>query len=238
MHQFSVLPTAHKELQRKLAQRILFLFIIMLIVLVVVPWLRSEEITNVDPSTVFTLVIMLPILAFTFYNALKKQKAMLASYKLTIPDESITREMINVPVLVIHRQDIREITKNVDGTISVIGDSKLNAIGVPSRIEKKEELEILLSSIKPMTVKTSANWYQRYPFVIVTAVVALMFSVFYLENKFLSSVTGVAFVGVMIYCLIVIQKSKNVDTRTKRLSYFVIIPLLSVIGSLIMKWIN
>jgi hypothetical protein len=239
MHQFSILPTAVNDLKRKLIQTLLFLFAVVIMVFVVIPWVASGEVTAVDSGTMLTVLIVLPaILGFTYFNGLKRQKAMLASYKLTITDDTISREMINVPALVIQKKDVREIIKRADGSITIIADSKLNAIGISLHIERKEELEGILNSIKPMTVKTTAVWYQTYSLAIAMVLVTLMFSSFYLENKFLSSAAGAVFVGVMAYSFIVIHKSKNVDTRTKRLSYFMLIPLFSVIGSLITKWMS
>lgn len=237
MHQFSVLPTFAKDLQRKLLPILLLLPIMMLFVVVGLPLLRSEEVTF-DSSTVLTLLMFMAILVFTFINSLKRQKAMFGSYKLTIMEERISREMINMPVLVIHRKDIRDIVKNADGTISIIGDSKLNIIGIPAHIERKEELEVILNNIKTITVKTVTPWYQRYILFLAMAIVGLIFSVFSLENKFLSSVGGLCFVALMIYSFVVIQKSKNVDTRTKRWSYIVIIPVLSILGGIIAWWMS
>src|SRR5688500_15601432 len=105
MHQFSILPTAVKDLKRKLIQTLLFLFAVVIMMLVVIPWVASGEVTTVDSATMLTLFIMLPaILGFTYFTGLKRQKAMLASYKLTITDDAISREMINVPVLVIQKK--------------------------------------------------------------------------------------------------------------------------------------
>jgi len=163
---------------------------------------------------------------------------MLATYKLIITEDSITREMLNTPTISIPIAGVKEIIKSANGAYTILGDSKINAIGISTEIEHKEELEQLLSAIKPLTVKTSTPWHQTYQLPIAFVVLALMFASFYVGNLYVSTLCGVLFSSFMIYSFIVLQKSKNIDIRAKRLSYFILIPLLSVIGAVIMKWVE
>jgi hypothetical protein len=238
MHQFSVGPGGFKELQKAIINRILFLLAIVVLVLFVLPMIISGTMALPSASTWFTLMFMLPILGFTLYNGLKRQRAMLATYKLIITEDSITREMLNAPTISIPIKEVREIIKAANGAYAILGDSKINAIAVSTEIERKEELEQLLSAIKPLTIKMSTPWHQTFQFPIAFVALALMFASFYIGNRYVSTLCGVAFSSFMIYSFVVLQKSKNIDVRAKRLSYFMLIPLLSVIGSMIMKWME
>ncbi len=237
MQQFTVLPGAFEELQKTMLTRIAFLFVMMILVIFIVPVLMSDTYTGISSGTWFTLVMISGVLGYTFYNGLKRQKTMLASYKLIITEESITREMLNTPTIVIPVKEIKNITKGVKGGYSIVGESKVNAIGVPAQIGDKEALERLLDTIKPIHTETSVAWLQQFQLPIAFAGVALMLVTFYSPNKYLATVSGIVFISLMTYSFYIIQVSKNIDVRVKRTSYFFLIPVLSVAGSLIMKWI-
>jgi hypothetical protein len=236
MHQFTVLPQALKELEKNIFKRILFLVAIVVLVLFILPSIMSGK--SPDLSTWLTLLLMSVVMTFVLFYSLKKQKIILSSYKLTVNEASISREMVNTPIIVIQIEDIKEIKKDGKGAISIIGNSKINAIGIPTHIERKLELEQLLQAIRPIIEKTPSSLLQPLQYLVALAGIGLMYASYYMEDKYISTVAGVLFCALMIYSFIILLKSKNIDNRTKRLSYFILIPLMSVIGSLIMKWMN
>ncbi|MBL7871165.1 MAG: hypothetical protein JNM78_06105 [Cyclobacteriaceae bacterium] len=222
-------------------KRMLYLFIIVILVVFIVPFFFNGDAGNssiTGTSTLFTIILMIGVLTFSLLNALKKQKAMLASYKLIISEDSISREMLHTPTITILIKDVQEIIKSKNGALTILGDSKMNAIGVSPAIERKEELETLLSGIKSLTIKTSTSLWQTFQLPIALVGVVLMFTSFYSENLYISSFSGITFLVFMTYSMLILRKSKNVDSKTKRLSYFMIIPMLSVLFSLIMKWMG
>jgi hypothetical protein len=100
------------------------------------------------------------------------------------------------------RPDVREIVKAVNGSLCLIADSKINAIGIPRQTERITEVEQILAGIKPLTVKTSKTWLQRFQYPVMFSGVMLMFTSFYVENKWVCTIAGLPCCALLIYSFI------------------------------------
>lgn len=237
MHEFKLTPQALAEVQKRVMQRIIFLLAIVLFVGLFMPALASGKM-EIGASSWLMLLVMVPVLGVTVYFTMKRTKANLSTYKLIVTEYSVTREMRGTPTIVIAKSEIKEIVKQQNGAFAIIGGSRINAIGVSPFIENPSELERLLADLKPITVKTSTSWLKKYQLPVVLATIALMMTAFYATNKYIATFAGCAFAALMIYSFVITQMSKNVERRTKRMSYFFLLPLLSVILSVIGRWVG
>lgn len=79
---------------------------------------------------------------------------MFESFQLTITEDAVIREQLYTPTITIPRNRINEIFRTGAGVICIVGDSKLNAIGVPAQIENRDGLEHALAEIKPIVSKS------------------------------------------------------------------------------------
>ena len=235
MHYFKIKPESIDGFRKPVIIKSLMLFVCVIFLVVILPELLSDAETKWDGSWLYMVILFGALFVFTIYMSLKKQKASLESYRLTITDDALTREVLNTDTITIVRRDVQEIIQNANGSLTIIGASKINAIGVPAQIERKEELTSLLTAIMPFTVKTSTPWLAKFQFPIALLIVGLLFLSFYVNNKFIAAIGAFVFCVVMIFSFIVIQKSKNVDKKIKRMSYIMFIPLLSIIYSVISK---
>jgi hypothetical protein len=117
----------------------------------------------------------------------------------------------------------------------VRGKTVRDIILIPAQIENYEQLETALNEIKPITTKgKTTSWIQLQRLLGLVAI-ALMICVYTVDNKIVVGVAGALFTVFFIYSFIQIQKSKNVDYRTKRSRWFTLIVVLSVLGLTIMK---
>jgi hypothetical protein len=236
MQQFTPRPNSFGEIRKKIVIIMLIIFIGLVFTVLVVPQFFSGTNSTDGPTTwPYVIILLAAVMGFSIFNALKRQQANFESFKLKITDEAIVREAIHVPVITIPKTAVREIIKNANGSFTIIGDSRLNAIGVPAQISDPELLERLLNEIKPAQVRTARSWLERLFIPISFSGVALMMTTFIASNKIIVLTSGLACVAILTYSLIVIQRSKNVDTRTKRGSLVVILPLLAVIAVIVMK---
>jgi hypothetical protein len=162
---------------------------------------------------------------------------MFESYRLTITDGEIIREQFNTPDIRIPRDGVKEIVRARNGAFAVIGESKINAILIPAQIEDSDKLELLLSEIKPITFK-SATALQKLLLPLTLIGMSMLFWGFSAENIVIFSLCGLGILGMMIWGFIVIQRSKNVDRRFKRLSYIVLLPIFSILSMMIVKWVE
>jgi hypothetical protein len=233
MHQFTITDQGLKALKKKLIKRLIPIFATLLVIVAVVNFWTAGNAQS--SQTILFAVFFIAIVVFSFFNNFKRQVKMLAGYRLTIDDDSVTREMQGMPLITIKKSEIREIVKTSSGTLAIIGDSKINAIGVPAEVENIDTLEEMLKSIKPLTHKRSMDWLQRFPFLIIVPVIAVIFICFSSENLFISTLGGLAFVGLLTWGFVVIQKSKNVEKRVKRLSFVALLPIICVSLGLILR---
>ena len=188
---------------------------------------------NVYP---FLIPMVLGSLAFGFYLAITRQKKIYESYRLTLDHNGITREQYNTPIITILKNEITEIVKNSDRSFTIKGNSKLNQIGVPSQVDDYEKLEQLLGDIKPITTKTREPFFQKFSALISILVVGLMAAVYISKDKIIVGVSGSVLLVVLVYSFITGQRSKNIDNRTKKMLWVVILVAVSIIGIMYSKF--
>ncbi|HMG93431.1 MAG TPA: hypothetical protein VK589_25410 [Chryseolinea sp.] len=234
MQQFTVRPDSFKEIQKKLIKFMVFVFCGILFLVLGVPLLMSD-----GPSDLGTLPYMVllfgGIFAFSILNAMKKQKVLFESFKLIIDDEKITRERLNTPVIVIYKRDVQRIVKSSSGAFSIEGDSKLNAIGIPPQIDNYDLLEKTLNEIKPLTLYTKKTFLEQMFVPILLSVALLFFGHFYIADKIISIICGILLVLLLGVGFYITVTNKNVDQKTKRMSYLSLIVVVVVIFSLYNK---
>ena len=161
--------------------------------------------------------------------------AVFADYKLTIGKDGITREQYNTPSIYIPNAEISEIWRNPNGSITIKGDSALNTIGVPKQIENPELLEQRLIEIKPFSDRFGAPFLERYRTLISLATIVLYGTVYLSTDKLIIAVCGLLLVVMLVYSLIQLQRSKNVDRTTKNSMWIVLIVLLSLMANIYTK---
>jgi hypothetical protein len=84
------------------------------------------------------------------------------------------QEQLNLLALTISNIKIREIVKNKDGGFVIKGLTLTDIIHVPAQVENAAELESLLQSLYPVTVKTRQSFSQKYLLLLVFAILAMM----------------------------------------------------------------
>jgi len=235
--QFTIRPDSFKEIQNKIIRIVAFLFGGILFFVVVLPMLMSDDSSNYD-TLPYMVILFGGVFAFSIWNGMKRQKLLFESFTLVIDDEKITRERLNTPVIVIYKKDVQRIVKTSSGAFSIEGDSKLNAIGIPSQIDNYELLEKTLNEIKPLTVLTKKNFFEQMAIPILMIVVLLFWGHFYITDKVISIVCGILIVLILGFSFYITVTNKNVDTRTKRVGYFSLFLVALVILNLYSKFIG
>ena len=163
---------------------------------------------------------------------------MFETFRLTITEDKLIREQHNTPDITIARQDVKEIIKTHNGAFGITGGSKLNGIMVPAYINDAEELERLLSEIRPINGKTSHPLRDKLLIVLAIAGMILITWGLLNENKYIFTIAGLATCALLIVGLLLINKSKNFDRALKRFSYMAVIPLLSILAAIVAKWMG
>jgi hypothetical protein len=235
MHQFRIRQDGFKAIKKTLLTGFALGAIIAMLLPIILSTVTPHTVS--DDSSIFTMILMSVLLAFITYTSINRYRKMLESYRLTITEDAVTREQVNTPTITIRKDAVTKIIKASNGGFAVIGGSKLNAIGIPAQIEQHEDVERILSGIRPLTVQT-AQWLQYLQ----VAAVILVFIPICLgllsENRIVLSLSGIAMCGLMILGFVIIQRSKNYDRRMKRLSYIMWIPFLAIMANVTLQWLS
>jgi len=235
MNQFVLLPEAAKGLRKALLIRAVLTGSIILFVVVILPMIYSGH-YQLGLGDGPAIIMAAGVMVVVYLSGLTRAKDLLASYKLTITEDSIVRDINKVPTIVIPFKDIQNITHCANGSFVIKGSSLLNAIVVPPKIERAEELAGLLGYIKPLTIESSAFPWQKFQPIFTVLFIGVMLGAFLSDNKYLVLTFSIVFVGVMCSAFIVVHRSKNFDNRTRIAMYVGIIPVIAVLIRLIALW--
>ena len=195
--------------------------------------------TNVQQSEInvfpFVIPIVLGALAFGLYRGIKRQKEIYESYVLTIDDNGIKREQLNTPTIAISKADLTEVIVNPNRSITIKGNSSVNVILVPSQVDDYEKLVKALSEMRQISNRSSEPIFQKYRVLLSILTIALMAAVYISKNKIIVGVSGTVLLAILGYSIFEIRRSKNVDLKTKREMWLVILVVASIAGVMYFK---
>lgn len=193
-------------------------------------------------SQVNTVLLVAPIIIAAFcygiFKAIRNQKELFSSFRLLIDADKITREQALTPTISIPISEIREIIKSAKGGFIIKGKSTQDIIIVPPQIDNPEKLESRLSSLIDLTFKGNKSFAQKYPWLFPPLMIILMIVVYVSNNKILVGISGTILTFGLIYSLVVTQRSKHVDKRTKTSMWLVLVALFSIIAITLAKLIS
>ena len=182
-------------------------------------------------TAVLPFVIPMSILALGYglYLGIRRQKELMASYRLTISGNIITREQGNTPTISIYFSEVKQILKGKNGGMVVAGKNPADVIIIPAQIERATELETELSSIMAVATAPPLKLLQKYPRLLTIIVLGLMVCVFTATNKRVVAVSGIMFVAFFAWAFMIIKKNKNIDGQTKKKLWIAVLPAAAAI---------
>ena len=235
MYQFRNKENGFKELRKQVLIKIIPLGLIAVTGGIAMSEINSNNRGNDVNVLPFVIPMALVAMSVGLFLGIKRQKALFESYILTIDENTITRQQDNTPTVSIQKDAISDIIKNVNGSITIKGKDSRDIIGVPAQIENRSELETHLRAFKDITVKSSEHILQKLIIPLVLIVVGLLAIVNISTHKLLVGVSGTLLLVILIASFIQTQRSKNVDSKTKRSMYFLIFVLINIVGQMYLK---
>jgi hypothetical protein len=195
--------------------------------------------TNGQQSDVNVLPFVIPLvlgaLGFGLYRGVNRQKEIFDSYRLTLDNNGITREQHNTPTITISNTEVSEIIKNSNGSFTIKGNSSVNVICVPSQIDDYEKLEKSLAEIRHILTKSSELFLQKIRGLLSVLTIGLMAAVYISKDKIIVGVSGTVLLVVLGYSFFEVQRSKNVDSKTKKGMWWLILVTASIVGVMYYK---
>ena len=173
---------------------------------------------------------------FGLFRGIKRQKALYETYRLTIAANAVTREQKNTQTIRLPKSDITLITKNTNGSFTIKGKSPRDVIGIAPQIEDHEELELLLRQMRPFNGPVHQPLLVRYGRFSGAGALILFAAVFLSTSITIVTLAGLVLVGLLVWSVIEVQKNKNMDAKTKRSIYLVIVPIFMIIAKIAVLW--
>jgi len=228
--QFNIKENGFDEIRKKTIVRTIPIILLAALGGLAMSHFRSDG-EGLDMYTLaFTIPIVIGALAFGLNRGIKRQKDIFNSYTLIINEEKIIRKQNITPDIEIPLNEIKEITRTKEGAFAIKGENPKDLISIPSQIERINELELKLSGIVEITASNRKSLVQKFPWAIPLILIGLMMIVYVSTNKIIVGIAGLSLSIGMIYLLIVTQKSKHVDKKTKRSTWLILLVIFSVIG--------
>jgi cytochrome bd-type quinol oxidase subunit 2 len=188
-----------------------------------------------DPITRESMLIVIPILLVIFLVttsfSIKTQKNQFLSFVLTIEKDVITRERLPFPTMTIDAKDILKIERGKDGSLLITSSNGNQKIAVPSQVENYDQMIALLSQFKPIT-EIKKN-YPVYTLLSTVATLGLLAVDFLIKDRIINLISYSLTIILMTVSLVIIQRSSLVDPKIKRMSWVMLVPLLSFISILV-----
>jgi len=231
MQTFKIRQGGFKEIRRAMLIRTIPILVIVLTFGITIAS-KSLNYTEILPYYIPFIVVLL---VFGIYRGVNRQKSLFDSYTLTVTNNLISREQANTQTISIYFNDIKEISKHKNGSFTIKGKDRSDIIAIPSQIDNYYQLETTLHDIRPIVAKDNVSFLQKYQSLTAIIVVGLMLCVYTVNNKIIVALAGTTFTAIMIWSFAKIRSSKNIDRRTKKIAWWSLIVIASVIAVMIFK---
>ena len=235
MYQFTLLPDSGKRLRKTVYLQSIGTVCFFVVCCAVISMGNTAPLDLNLFRDSSTFIIPVGMLVVILILNLRKATRTASSYKLTVSDLAITREIDKETSRSIPLQEVRFISRWPDGSYSINGNDMMKPIIVPVGIERKEELEALLATRTSVAIRSqNFSWFKV--FALLVAFIGSMMGSLLAGNKYLATVLGVLFIGAAVYCWGVFQLGKDYDKKIRVLSYGILIPVIIVAVRTFWHW--
>lgn len=164
------------------------------------------------------VLILVAGVAINWYRA----KVALESYTLVITGDRIRRKMRHSPVLEISADQIRQVRKAANGTLTIrTTQGMMNELYVPFQVEGIEEVEAWLNQFATIDDEPTGALVKSLPTLSPVVITILMGIVFLSGNLVLVAICSVPLLGLLIWAAVQMHHSQNVGTWVRVLAYMI-----------------
>ena len=235
MQEFTTKPEGFSELRKAILLKAIPTSLLAGSVGIAISYANTNTSAGDNNAYLGIIPIMLGVLVFGIYRGIATQKKIFDSYKLTFDNSSVTREQYNTPTITIPYNEITEITKNSNNSFTIKGNSAVSVIGVYPQVQGYDSLEILLSNIKQISVKTTEPFIQKFSLLFSILTLVLMATVYLAKNKIVVGTSGTVLLAFLGYSFFEIRRSKNIDSKTKKGMWWLLAVVASILGVMYVK---
>lgn len=235
MEEFRIRQDGFKEIRKEMLIKALPITLSAAIGGIAINYFSTNEQISKLNNYLFAIPLVLGGFALGIYRGIKRQKEISDSYKLTIDSNCIIREQLNTPTINIAITEVSEISKKSNGGFTIKGNSSVDIINVLSQIDNYEKLEKLLTEIRPISTKNNLPFLQKYNGLLSILTLGLTAGVYISKDKMIVGIAGTVLLTLLGYSLFEAQRSKNIDSKTKKSVWWVVLFIAVLVGIMYFK---
>ncbi len=225
---FKISENGLKELQKATLKRTAAIFLPIAIIAILLNYYQNGE----QSENLMVILLLIPIIGISggigVFIGMKRQKQAFESYTLTINNQEIIREQLNTPTIHLPFSDVQSIDENSKGFSIRSSSSAKDIILIPPQIDDIDKLREMLSRIQPIGGEVEKTFIEKNSNALTIISVGLIFATLASNNKLVVGICGVLVLLLMVYSFYEIQTNKNIDSKTKNTSWFILFVLISI----------
>jgi hypothetical protein len=237
--QFKIGPEGLKAVQKTLFIKALPQMAVAIVGGILIGYFNTSNAKGNGSSYLVILpLILIGATVFVWYT-INQQIRLLGTYKLIVTETSIVREQSNLPKATIPIEDITNIIKDEERGIVIRGKAEGELILANKYLDDYDQLESLLSAIKPVVVLESKSLFLKYYGFLSLLVVGLMACLYLSQNKIVTIITGLILVTGLTYAFFMVRNNPSIDPKIKKGTWtwllLILIILLGMYSKLAVK---
>lgn len=194
-----------------------------------------KNIENSDDIMYILIPLLLFILGMGIFSSVKRIKGIFENYTLRITTDEISVQQNAGHITKIAIGDVSKITKNYNGSYTIVGKTTFNLIPIFAQVENKEMLEIELNNISSIVLIEKKTLLEKSLTLLSLLTIILMATVFISENKIVVGISGFLLSVMLLWSFVRVRKSDYFDEKIKRYSFFGLLILIAIIVNTILK---
>jgi hypothetical protein len=192
--------------------------------------LKSDSVVAMSTSG-----LLLGVVIFSYFRSVKQQQALAANYHLLVTDAAITRTQAPLPTIRLAPAEITGITQNEAGVLTIATADQHRTVYVPLYITNRDELLRELATHAPLTIAAQKTLLEKLSPYAGFGMIALMGTFYLVDDKAISTSTGVLILGVLAWSGWHIWRNPNLPPQTRRLRWLLPLVFLSVLVGIITR---
>lgn len=232
---FKINKNGRKELQKAALKRTATLVLPLIIIVMLFNYYKGMEQSEDFTALLLTIPVIGIAMGVGIFIGMKRQRKAFESYTLTISNQEIIREQLNTPTISISFADVKSIDRNSKGFSVRSTSSAQDIIWIPVQVDNNEQLGEILSEIQPIGNAVEKTFVEKYSSLLVILSSGLFIGTFISNNKFVVSVCGGLTLLLLGYSFYELQTNKNIDSKTKNMSWIILFVLISIAANIYFK---
>lgn len=195
----------------------------------VISYYSQGEKTEGWEAVLIYMGIIAAVVTYGIFKSVQRQQEMFNSYELTVASDHFLRKQAGLADNKIFFADVDTIKEGKNGYLGINGPGIGNQIFISPYVENYDELKSILQSLKPIAMQNNKSLLQKYPYVPLAAVLALMGALYISQNKIVVAVSSVLLTTLLLWSFYKIRTSTLIDSRIKRTAWWGLVVLVSIV---------